>query len=150
MRPDNQTIVVVSGGFDPVHTGHILLLNSAKALGHYLIVGLNSDEWLARKKTKAFMSWADRFAVVSNLKAVDEVLSFDDSDGTACDLLEKVKSLYYDYPIIFANGGDRTPNNIPELTVKNILFKFGVGGEKINSSSHIVEQSLKNFEKKDA
>lgn len=150
MRPDNQTIVVVSGGFDPVHTGHILLLNSAKALGHYLIVGLNSDAWLERKKTKAFMSWADRFAVVSNLKAVDEVLSFDDSDGTACDLLEKVKSLYYDYPIIFANGGDRTPNNIPELTVKNILFKFGVGGEKINSSSHIVEQSLKNFEKKDA
>jgi len=141
MRPDNQSIVVVSGGFDPVHTGHILLLNSAKALGHYLIVGLNSDAWLERKKKKAFMPWADRFAVVSNLKAVDEVLSFDDSDGTACDLLEKVKKLYYDYPIIFANGGDRTPNNIPELAVKDILFKFGIGGEnKANSSSWILEE----------
>jgi cytidyltransferase-like protein len=141
MRPDNQTIVVVSGGFDPVHAGHIHLLNSAKTFGHYLIVGLNSDEWLERKKSKSFMPWSERFAVVSNLKAVDEVMSFDDSDGTACNLLEKVKKLYYDYPIIFANGGDRTEMNIPEMEVKDVIFKFGVGGEdKKNSSSWILEE----------
>jgi len=134
-------IVVVSGGFDPVHTGHILLLNSAKTYGDYLIVGVNSDEWLQRKKGRAFMPWSERSAIVNNMKAVDEVMAFDDSDGSACDLLEKVKAYYPGFPIIFANGGDRTPTNIPELKVKDILFKFGIGGEnKANSSSWILEE----------
>jgi D-beta-D-heptose 7-phosphate kinase/D-beta-D-heptose 1-phosphate adenosyltransferase len=134
-------IVVVSGGFDPLHSGHVLLLNSAKTYGEYLIVGVNSDAWLERKKGKAFMSYFDRSAVVGNLKAVDEVMAFDDSDGSACDLLEKVKAKYPDHQIIFANGGDRTAVNIPEMEVKNVIFKFGVGGEdKVNSSSLILEE----------
>ena len=137
----NKTIVVVSGGFDPVHSGHILLLNSAKALGDYLIAGVNSDVWLERKKGTPFMPWSERSAIVGNLKAVDEVMSFDDSDGTACDLLKKVKAFYPGYNIVFANGGDRTANNIPEMAINNVMFKFGVGGEnKANSSSWILEE----------
>lgn len=134
-------IVVVSGGFDPVHSGHVLLMNSAKTYGDYLIVGVNSDAWLERKKGRAFMPYDERRAVVSNMKAVDEVMQFDDSDGSACNLLEKVKKNYPGHQIIFANGGDRTAANIPEMAVMDVIFKFGVGGEdKANSSSWILEE----------
>jgi cytidyltransferase-like protein len=136
-----MNIVVVSGGFDPLHSGHVLLMNSAKTYGDYLVVGVNSDNWLERKKGKAFMPYKERKSVVGNLKAVDEVIEFDDSDGTACDLLEKVKHNYPGHNIIFANGGDRTATNIPEMTVSDITFEFGVGGEeKANSSSWILEE----------
>ena len=141
MHDHNNRIVVVSGGFDPVHTGHVLLLNSAKTYGDYLIVGVNSDEWLQRKKGRAFMPWSERSAIVANMKAVDEVMAFDDIDGSACNLLEKVKAYYPGFPIIFANGGDRTAGNIPEMRIEDIIFKFGIGGEnKANSSSWILEE----------
>ena len=137
----SKNIVVVSGGFDPAHSGHVLMCNSAKTLGDYLIVGVNSDAWLVRKKGQAFMPWTERAAIIGNLKAVDEVMAFDDSDGTACDLLEQVKAKYPGYPVIFANGGDRTAVNIPEMSVKDVIFKFGVGGEnKANSSSWILQE----------
>jgi cytidyltransferase-like protein len=134
-------IVVVSGGFDPLHSGHVLLMNSARTYGDYLIVGVNSDAWLERKKGKAFMPYTERRAVVGNLKAVDEVMPFDDSNGSACDLLEQVKLKYPGHTIIFANGGDRTAVNIPEMSVSGVQFEFGVGGEnKSNSSSWILEE----------
>lgn len=134
-------IVVVSGGFDPVHSGHILMFNSAKALGDYLVVGVNSDDWLIRKKGNEFMPWSERSTIVANFKSVDEIMSFDDSDGTACDLLEKVKLKFPNHEIIFANGGDRTAINIPEMRVAGVEFVFGIGGEhKANSSSWILEK----------
>jgi cytidyltransferase-like protein len=137
----SKRIIVVSGGFDPVHSGHILMFNSARTYADYLIVGINSDQWLERKKSAAFMPWAERAAVISNLKAVDEVMSFNDDDGTACDLLRKVKLAYPGYQIIFGNGGDRTAVNIPEMDVKDIIFQFDVGGEnKQNSSSWILQE----------
>ena len=135
------TIVVVSGGFDPVHSGHIRLIKAARMLGDQLIVGINSDEWLARKKGRAFMPWTERLAVLNNLKPVDEVYTFDDEDGTACHLLQQVRAHYPDARVIFANGGDRTQDNIPEMTVTGVEFVFGVGGkDKANSSSWILEE----------
>jgi cytidyltransferase-like protein len=134
-------IIVLSGGFDPVHSGHILMCNSAKTYADYLVVGVNSDEWLVRKKGQPFMPWDERSAVIRNLKAVDEVMAFDDSDGTACDLLEKVKAKYPGHQVIFGNGGDRTAVNIPEMAVMDVIFQFGVGGEnKANSSSWILQE----------
>ena len=135
------TIVVVSGGFDPVHSGHIRLIKAARLLGDHLIVGINSDEWLARKKGREFMPWTERLCVLNNLKQVDEVYTFDDEDGTAGHLLQQVRAHYPNAKIIFANGGDRTPDNIPEMSVPGIEFAFGVGGaDKANSSSWILQE----------
>lgn len=134
-------IVLVTGGFDPLHSGHVEYFKSARELGDMLIVGINSDSWLQRKKGRAFMPWVERNVIVSNLGVVDATLAFDDSDGSAINAIQKVKELYPEDEIIFANGGDRTVSNIPEMSVKDVIFKFGVGGEnKMNSSSWILEE----------
>jgi cytidyltransferase-like protein len=136
-----KTIVVVSGGFDPIHSGHIRLIKEARVLGDQLIVGINSDEWLARKKGQAFMPWQERLCVINNLQQVDEVYTFNDDDGTATHLLQQVRAHYPADRIIFANGGDRTQDNIPEMAVPNVEFVFGVGGtDKANSSSWILQE----------
>ena len=137
-------VVVVSGGFDPIHSGHISYFKSAKKLGEKLIVALNSDAWLIKKKEKFFMPFEERKIIVENLSMVDEVINFeDDKAGSASQALEKIKKLHPNDEIIFCNGGDRTKENIPEMQVSNISFEFGVGGEdKKNSSSWI----LKNFQ----
>lgn len=136
-----KTIVVVSGGFDPIHSGHIRLIKEARLLGDMLIVGINSDEWLAHKKGRAFMPWQERLCILNNLSSVDEVYTFDDEDGTACHLLQQVRAHYPDSRIVFANGGDRTQDNIPEMSVSGVEFAFGVGGEnKSNSSSWILQE----------
>ena len=135
-------ISVVSGGFDPIHSGHISYINSAKAYGDFLIIALNSDEWLKRKKGKEFMPFEERKAILENLKNVDEVIDFkDDKIGSCIDALEKIKKKYPDHEITFCNGGDRGKENIPEMSVTGILFEFGVGGnDKMNSSSWILKQ----------
>ena len=135
-----KTVVVISGGFDPIHAGHVALIKSACELGEYLIVGINSDAWLTRKKGAAFMPWHHRAEVVSNLRQVDEVMDWEDWDNSAIGLLEKVKNKFPDDQIIFANGGDRTAVNIPEMSVSDIIFKFGIGGEdKRGSSSNFLQ-----------
>ena len=137
-------VVVVSGGFDPIHSGHIAYFKSAKKLGEKLIVALNSDAWLIKKKKKFFMPFEERKTIVENMSMVDEVINFeDDETGSASQALEKIKGLHPNDEIIFCNGGDRTKENIPEMQVSNISFEFGVGGkDKKNSSSWI----LKNFQ----
>jgi D-beta-D-heptose 7-phosphate kinase/D-beta-D-heptose 1-phosphate adenosyltransferase len=133
-------IVIVTGGFDPLHSGHISYLNHADHLGDHLIVGLNSDEWLTRKKGRPFMPWRERMTVLGNLHMVGEIVEFDDSDGTACDAIRRVREKYPSDEIVFANGGDRTAENIPEMVFDDVEFVFGVGGEhKANSSSWILE-----------
>jgi cytidyltransferase-like protein len=137
-----QTIVLVTGGFDPVHSGHIAYLKAARDLGDHLVVGVNSDAWLVRKKGRAFMSWSERAEIIENLRCVDEVIEFDDWDGSACHAIRTVRERYPDADIIFANGGDRTVDNIPEQAVVDprLEFRFGVGGtDKKNSSSWILE-----------
>lgn len=136
-------IVLITGGFDPLHSGHIAYFEEAKKLGDQLIVGLNSDEWLTRKKGRPFMRWEDRLAVVRNIRGVNWTVQFDDSDGTAKEAIRKVRLNYPNDKIIFANGGDRTDQNIPEMDIidSNLEFAFGVGGEdKKNSSSWILEE----------
>ena len=135
-------IVLVTGGFDPLHSGHIAYFKAARKLGDILIVGLNSDDWLTRKKGRPFMPWAERLCVINNLAMVDEVYTFDDADGSAKEFIRQVRAHYPNDTIVFANGGDRTDKNIPEMDVvdSNIEFVFGVGGEdKKNSSSWILE-----------
>jgi cytidyltransferase-like protein len=134
-------IVVVSGGFDPIHSGHISYFKSAKGLGEKLIVALNSDAWLIKKKEKFFMPFEERKIIIENLSMVDEVIDFDDDEfGSASQALIKIKGFYPNDEIIFCNGGDRTKDNIPEMQIKDILFEFGVGGEdKKNSSSWILK-----------
>lgn len=136
-----STVVVVSGGFDPVHSGHIAYFEAARALGDQLIVAVNSDEWLIRKKGRPFMNRLERTAIIDALGVVDRTIWFDDSDGSACTALEQVKTLYPHDDIVFANGGDRTRTNIPEMQVEGVEFQFGVGGaNKMNSSSWILDE----------
>ena len=134
-------IVLATGGFDPVHSGHIQYLKAAKELGDILIIGLNSDEWLERKKGNAFMPWNERLNIVNNLQMVDEVFTFMDDDDTAINFIKQVRAHYPTDRLLFANGGDRTTENVPEMVVDDVEFVFGVGGEdKKNSSSWILEE----------
>jgi cytidyltransferase-like protein len=136
-------IVLITGGFDPLHSGHIAYFKAAKTLGDILIVGLNSDDWLVRKKGAAFMPWNERLCIINNLSMVDEVYTFDDEDGSAKHFIQQARAHYPDAELIFANGGDRTKDNIPEMDVvdSNLSFVFGVGGEnKMNSSSWILQE----------
>lgn len=141
----SETTVLVTGGFDPLHSGHIEYFKEAKKLGNKLVVGLNSDEWLTNKKGKPFMPLNERMEIVGNLSMVDEIITFeDDKENSSIEAIIKVVEKNPDSKIIFANGGDRTSKNIPEMESfkdnPNIEFVFGVGGDyKKNSSSWIVD-----------
>ena len=138
-----KNVIIVSGGFDPVHKGHIRMFREAANLGHQVIVGLNSDEWLTRKKGKPFMSWGERAEILESCKFVDQVWSMIDDDDTACDIIKQVAINYKDkdYKIYFANGGDRGKGNVPELDIcrdLNVTMLWGIGGGKIQSSSWLI------------
>lgn len=142
-----RTVVVASGYFDPIHSGHIEYLEKAEALGDYLIVILNNDFQARLKKGKSFMPLKDRLAVVRSLKFVDEVFVSVDNDMSVSKSLEIIK------PTIFAKGGDRLSGEIPEAeTCRRLGIKIVDGlGEKIQSSSLLIKNSppfevLKKFE----
>jgi cytidyltransferase-like protein len=138
-----RSIIIVSGGFDPVHKGHLRMFREASWLGHQVIVGLNSDEWLSRKKGKPFMDFNERKEILEAFRYINQVISFDDSDDTACDLIEKVNDMYdTDQKIYFANGGDRGKDNVPEVDTckeSGVIMLWGVGGGKIQSSSWLTD-----------
>jgi cytidyltransferase-like protein len=138
-----KNIVLVTGGFDPLHSGHIAYFKAARKLGDLLIVGLNSDAWLTRKKSRPFMPFNERQSIIENLNCVDQCILFNDDDGSAKEAINNVRMLYPNDHIVFANGGDRTNKNIPEMDIvdPNLTFVFGVGGEdKKNSSSWILTE----------
>ena len=140
-----ETIVLVTGGFDPLHSGHLAYLKAARKLGDKLIVGVNSDSWLDRKKGKNFLPLSERYEIVSSIKYVDNCILFNDNDDTAIEAIKNVIMLFPFDRIIFANGGDRKQSNVPEqapgLFDREIIFQYGVGGaDKKNSSSWILKK----------
>ena len=137
-----KSIIVLSGGFDPVHKGHLRMFREASWLGHQVIVGLNSDEWLSRKKGKQFMEFEERKEILEGFKYVNQVIPFNDSDNTASEAIIYVHNMFEhrdeDYNIYFANGGDRGRGNVPEVGVckeLDVVMLWGIGGGKIQSSS---------------
>lgn len=137
-------VVIVTGGFDPIHSGHVAYIRAAAQLGDYLLVGLNSDIWLRNKKGQEFMPWSERANVLGAMQVVDEVIQYVDVEGHSCDAILYALEKFPDSEIIFANGGDRTDKNILEMDrhwPDRVRFEFGVGGtDKKNSSSWILEK----------
>ena len=143
----DKRIVLVTGGFDPLHSGHIEYFKAAKKLGDELIVGVNSDAWLTRKKGRPFMPFEERMAVIKNLSVVDKVIHVmnDDKYDDASGAIHHLFSTNGPITIVFANGGDRKKGNVPEEKIygdsPRVEFVYGVGGEtKMNSSSWILEE----------
>ena len=148
-------VVVLSGGFDPMHVGHLRMIQESAKMAEIVIVGVNSDEWLMRKKGYVFMPHEERVEMVQGTRGVSKAMAFDDDDNSACDLLRRVRALWPNFKVAFANGGDRTSDNIPEIPVAEELdvhLIWGVGGGKVQSSSDLVNAqprlaSLKDQEK---
>lgn len=129
--------IMLSGGFDPIHVGHIRMIQEASKFGEVIVV-VNSDAWLLRKKGYCFMDFEDRCEIVRSIEGVKKVLSCDDTDDTVIDAIIKYK------PDIFGNGGDRFMKNTPEAAIcekYEIETLWGLGGEKIRSSSTIIKKT---------
>ena len=142
-------ISVVSGGFDPLHSGHIEYLKEAKEFGSLLIVLLNSDEWLKNKKGKFFLPFKERKIILENLEIVDIVLGFeDDENGSCINGLKEIQKNYPNNQVNFCNGGDRNKGNIPEMILEDINFHFGIGGNNKKNSSSLILKNW-NFEKEE-
>lgn len=142
-----SSLVLVSGGFDPVHSGHINLIKEASIYGEVVVL-LNSDEWLRKKKGNEFLPYSEREIIMQSIKNVKAVLSFDDKDMTCIDGLKKAILKYPNYNIKFANGGDRNDKTTPESLFckkNNIETLWGIGGKnKLNSSSWILKKWKEN------
>jgi cytidyltransferase-like protein len=140
-----KKVVLVTGGFDPLHSGHIAYFKAAAELGDELWVGLNSDEWLSRKKGRSFMPIQERASIVEAMGCVKQVITgFKDDDDSACDAIRWALELGAEH-VVFANGGDRGDGNCPELETytahDDVSFVWGVGGtDKKNSSSWILKE----------
>ena len=129
--------IMVSGGFDPIHVGHVRMILEAAKHGDVIVVA-NSDDWLMRKKGYIFMPWEERAEIIESIRGVRRVCSVDDSDDTVCEAIERIR------PDAFANGGDRKGNNTPEVALCNhfnIELLWNVGGGKVQSSSDLVKNS---------
>ena len=131
--------IMVSGGFDPIHIGHVRMILEASKHGDVIVVA-NSDEWLMRKKGYVFMPWEERAEIIESIRGVVRVEHVDDADNTVCEAIERCR------PDAFANGGDRKGNNTPEVALceeLGIELLWNVGGGKIQSSSELVSASKK-------
>ena len=137
-----KKVSLVTGGFDPIHSGHISYFSRAKDFSDFLVVGINTEEWLTNKKGQYFQSWKERAEIISHLTMVDAVITVpDDDEGSACGAI--AKCLEIADTVIFCNGGDRGKSNTPETDKygedPRVQFEYGIGGtDKMNSSSWIL------------
>jgi cytidyltransferase-like protein len=154
---EQHKIIILSGGFAPIHFAHIRMMKAAKEMGAYVIVGVNSDNWLERKKGQpSFMSFEERCEIVSSMRYVDEVKGFNDEDNTACALIQDVYNKYKDsnITIYFGNGGDRLIGNTPELDLcineldGKVKMLWELGGIKLQSSSDLLGNWIDGYLKK--
>lgn len=139
----NKTIAL-SGGFDPIHVGHLRMIKSASEIGDVTLI-LNSDAWLDIKKGYVFMSFEERKEILESFTCVHQVVAVDDSDGTVCSALDKLR------PDIFGNGGDRKSDNVPEVKFceeYGIDLVWNLGGNKVQSSSDLVTHA-RDYDHKD-
>ena len=138
-----KKLSLVTGGFDPIHSGHISYFTRAKDFSDYLVVGINTEEWLTKKKGQYFQSWVERAEIIRHLDMVDAVITVPDDDkGSACGAI--AKCLEIAETVVFCNGGDRGKFNTPETDKyggdPRVQFEFGIGGDyKMNSSSWILK-----------
>ena len=141
-KEQKKPTVMVSGGFDPVHAGHIRMIRHAAEFGDVIVIA-NSDNWLYRKKGFIFMEWTKGVEILNAIKGVVLVDSVDDTDGTVCEAIRRLN------PDFFANGGDRGKSNTPEQAVceeLGIELLWGIGGEeKLDSSSELAKKA-RDFE----
>ncbi len=138
---DDKKIVCVSGGFDPIHIGHVRMIQDASKLGHVIVIA-NSDEWLVRKKGYTFMPYEERQEILYAIKGVVDVIEAKDDDNTVCETLRHLN------PHIFANGGDRGDRNTPEMDVckeLGIQMVWGMGGNDKPQSSSWLINAVRNF-----
>lgn len=140
-----MSIVITSGGFDPLHIGHVEYLRRAKKMSGKHICIVNSDDFLDRKKGYHLMGWIDRMTIVGSLKYVDEVYASIDKDDTVCETLRLIRTWYQDDTIFFVKGGDRSKDEIPEAKVCEELHIQVIEGlgDKIRSSSDIIEEAVR-------
>ncbi len=135
-QPSDKPTIMVSGGFDPVHAGHIRMIRAAAKYGDVIVIA-NSDNWLHEKKGFVFMDFDQRAEILNSIKGVVLVDSVDDSDGTVCEAIRRLR------PDYFANGGDRGKHNTPEQNVCDELgieMLWSIGGdEKVAASSELVK-----------
>ena len=138
---EERPTVMVSGGFDPVHAGHIRMIRDAAQYGDVIVIA-NSDEWLFRKKGFVFMEYERRVEILNAIKGVILVDSVNDTDGTVCEAIRRLNPTY------FANGGDRGRSNTPEQSLceeMGVELLWGIGGEKLSSSSDLAKK-VRDFE----
>jgi cytidyltransferase-like protein len=143
-----KEVCLVTGGFDPLHSGHVSYFKEAAKVSDYLVVGINSDKWLKNKKKVFLLPWIERASVIKNLKFVDKVIDFDDEDGSAINAI--FECLKFSDHVVFANGGDRDSKSTPEIEVfKNnprVKFLYSVGGgDKKNSSSWLLSDFTSKY-----
>jgi cytidyltransferase-like protein len=139
---EHLRVICLSGGFDPVHIGHVLMIQNARKQGDIVVVGVNSDDWLTRKKGAPFMPFKERVAIINAFEDVDEAIAFDDSDNSANSLIRDVCMKYPNHTVYFGNGGDRVNGNTPESELCKSLdveMLWGLGGGKIQSSSELLQ-----------